>query len=152
MRVLTVVEAAGLSRLPPDVIRDLIRRSRLPARAVALPSGPAYLIEAADLELFTCGGLSTPDGLPGTLTASRRARLEAALADLQAALARRWSAADVTTPRPGRDDQPPPMPGLPPGRTALGLSQAEISALVARVDGLLTPIFEHRSETDAVSS
>ena len=152
MGLLTVVEAAGLSGLPPEVIRDLIGRGRLPARSVALPGGLAYLIEAADLEHFTSDGLSTLNQSPGVPTAARQACLEAALAGLQAALARRRSPADATTPRAGPDDQPSPVSSLPPGRTTLGLSQDEVGALVARVDGLLAPGDEGKSETNALSS
>lgn len=146
MGLLTVVEAASLSGLPPEVIRDLIGRGRLPARSVVLPSGLGYLIEPADLELFTSDGLSTLNQSPGLPAAARQACLEAALAGMQAALARRRSAADTTTPRAEPDDQPRPVSSLPLGRTTLGLSQDDIGALVARVDGLLTPGDEGKPE------
>ena len=136
MGLLTVVEAAGLCGVPPDQIRSLIQSGCLPARSVSVPGTLAYLIESSDLEPFQPpdpGKAELPIPAP-----SHRSGLEAALADVQAALAELRALRDQATKLLPSEEQLDCGMSLPGSRGAIGLSQAELGALATRIDRLLT--------------
>jgi hypothetical protein len=133
MSYLTVVEAAGLSGLPPETIRDLIRSGRVPATTVLADTGradlPAYLIESDLLPRLASSCQTAAAEIDNDAESPDGARLRRALLGLRAALARRQV---VSANRPARTAAPTAC-----ARRASGLSRSELRALSSRVDRLL---------------
>ena len=140
--MVTMAEAAGLSGLAPDRIRELIDDGRLAADWVRLPVGSTYLIRMRQLEPFRSarapGVAQSVAMAPPAPPASPD--LEAALAGLQAALARRRTYPRALSETDELPDERPTPTARPPRRPIGGLSAAELQALAAGIDRLLTPI------------
>lgn len=124
MALVSVVEAAGLSGLPPDAIRALISTGSLQAVAVPIGCGPAYLVESEQLELLERSA------------SERRGRLVEALAGLQAAIGRRRVAAEA---RLEADDDEGPRPAARACGGVGGLGAVELRSLAGLVERLLGP-------------
>jgi hypothetical protein len=125
--LVSVIEAAGLSGLPPEAIRRLIRGGRLRAVAVPLGARSDYLLESSQLEPLA--GPSGRDLSP----------LVDALAGLRAAIGRRRLEAEARLE--AEDEEPGRAPGAPtrarPRRGVSGLGETELRALAGRVERLL---------------
>ena len=134
MALVTVVEAAGLSGLPPERIRALIETGQLTAQAVPLDHGPVYLVESAQIESIVSPP-STPAARRVAATPSRDPLVDA-LAGLRAALVRRRLLAERAS---DDDEDTSPRPAPPRRRLSNGLPDGELRALAARVDRLLGP-------------